>query len=124
MWTCGDGGGDGAWGWQGLGVEARNRRWGEREARRGSWREGGVDMGRRWPAWRRVGEQERRWWGLGVEDPHRRRGEREARLGSWGEGQLDTGRQGRAWCHPWDRERKEPGPGGLWWRIGELERRE
>ena len=40
--------------------------------------EGVVDMGRRWRAWRRLGERERRWRALGVEDAYGRRGEREA----------------------------------------------
>ena len=52
------------------------------------WREENVDM-RRWRAWRRLGERERRWRELGVEVAYGRGGEREARWGSWGEGDVD-----------------------------------
>ena len=58
--------------WRGLGVEDGYGRRGEREARRGSWGEGEVDMGRQWRALWRPGERERRqrgpgglWWRLG-----------------------------------------------------------
>ena len=96
-WGCGSGGGrrwgwttgtgDGGrgwwtwreweWRWRGLGVGVAYGRRGEREAPRASWGEAVVDMGRRWCAWWRLGERERRergpggsWW---------RRGERERR---------------------------------------------
>ena len=65
-----------------------------------------MDMGRRWRAWRRPGEQERRLRGLGVEDAYRQRGEREAWWVSWGEGGVDMGRQWRAWRHQGERERR------------------
>ena len=86
--------------------------------------EGDVDMGRRWRAWRRPGERERRWRGLGVEEAYGRRGERDARCCSWGQGGVDKGRRWRAWCCPGERERRERGPGGSLWRLGEGERRD
>ena len=52
---------------------------------------------RRWRAWRRLGEGERRWPGLGVEDGYGRRGE--------GEGEVDMGRRWRAWRRLGERER-------------------
>ena len=52
---------------------------------------------RRWRAWWRMGERERRWRGLGLEDGYGRRGEREARWGPWGEGVVDMGQRWRAW---------------------------
>ena len=73
-------------------------------------REEDVDM-RRWQAWWRLGERERRWRGLGVEDGYGRRGEREARWGPWGEGVVDTGRRWCAWRRPGERERQ-------WWGLG------
>ena len=39
-------------------------------------------MGRRWCAWRRLGERERRWWGLGLGVAYGRRGEQEVLRGS------------------------------------------
>ena len=108
----------------GLGMEERYGRRGEREARWGLREEGLVDMGRRWWAWWRLGEQERRWRGLGVGFAYGRRGDREARWGSWGEGVVDMGRRWRAWWRLGERERQEQGPGGSWWRLGEQERRE
>ena len=115
------------------------------------WREEEVDI-RRWRAWRRLGELERRWRGLGVEDGYGRQGERVALWGSWGEGEVDMGRRWRALRRPGERERRwrglevEDGYGrrgervalwGLWgegevdmgrrwracWRPGERERR-
>ena len=50
---------------------------------------------RRWRAWGRLGERERRLRGLGVVDGYGRQGEREARWGLWGEGVVDMG---RGWC--------------------------
>ena len=48
---------------------------GEQGARWGSWGKGEVDMGRRWCAWWRPGERERRergpggsWWRLGEQE--------------------------------------------------------
>ena len=70
----------------------------ERVALWGSLGEGEVDMGRRWRACRRPGEQERRWRGLGVEDGSGQRGEREALWGLWGEGEVDMGRRWRVWA--------------------------
>ena len=43
--------------WRGLGVEDGYGRRGEREARSGPWGEGGLDMGWRWRAWRRLEER-------------------------------------------------------------------
>ena len=110
--------------WRGLGVEDGYGRRGEREACRGLWGDGLVDMGRRWCAWWRLGERERRWWALGVGVAYGRRGEREARWGSWGEGMVDMVRRWRAWWRLGERERRKRGPGGSWWRLGERERRE
>ena len=59
--------------WRGLGVGVAYGRRGEREALRGSWGEGEVDMGRRWC----LGEQERRERGPG--GSRWRLGERERR---------------------------------------------
>ena len=59
--------------WRGLGVGVAYGRRGEREALRGSWGEGEVDMGRRW----HLGEQERRERGPG--GARWRLGERERR---------------------------------------------
>ena len=80
-------------------------------------------MGRRWCAWRRLGQRERWWWGLGVGVAYGRRGEREVRWGSWGEAEVDIGRRWRACVRREERERLERGPGGSWWRLGEQERR-
>ena len=74
-------------------------------------REEEVDTGRRWWAWRRLGEQERRWRRLGVEDAYKRRGEREARWGSWGEEDRDMGRRWLAWRRPGEQERRWRGLG-------------
>ena len=87
------------------------------------WGEEDVDL-RRWRAWRRLGERERRWQGLGVEDRYGRRGEREAWSGLLGEGVVDTGRRWCAWRRLGERERCWQGPGGLWWRLGVRKRRE
>ena len=92
--------------WPGLGVKDAYGRREEWEARRGSWGEGVVDMGRRWRALRCPGERERRWRGLGVEDAYGRRGEREARCCSRWEGDADMGRRRRAWRRPGERERR------------------
>ena len=46
--------------WRGLGVEDAYGRRAVGEARWGSWGMQDVDMGRRWRAWRRPGERERR----------------------------------------------------------------
>ena len=81
-------------------------------------------MGRRWRAWRRPGERERRWRGLGVKDVYARRGGREALWGSWVEGEVDMGRRWRVWQRLGERERRQRGPGGSWWCLGEQERRE
>ena len=81
-------------------------------------------MGRRWRAWRRLGERERWWWWLGVGVTYGRRGEGEARRGSWGEGEVDMGRRWRARWRLGERERRERGTGGSWWRLGERQRRE
>ena len=83
-----------------------------------------MAMGRRWRAWRRPGEQERRWQGLEVEDGYGRRGERGSRCCSQGQADVDIGQGWRAWWHPEEREWQEWGPGGSWWRVGERERRE
>ena len=96
-------------------MEHEYGRRGEQEARRGLLGEAEGDMGRRWCAWRRLGERERRWWGLGVGVPYRRRGEREALQGSRGEGGVDMGRRWRVG----EQERREPGPGGSRWRLGD-----
>ena len=108
----------------GAGVEDGYGRRGEQEARLGLWGEGVVDMRRRWCAWRRLGERERRWRGLGVGVGYGRRGEWEARWGLWGEGVVDMGRWWRGWWRLGERQRRERGPGGSWWRLGERERRE
>ena len=86
------------------------------------WGEEDVDI-RRWRAWWRLGERERRWPGLGVEDGYGRRGEREARSGPCGGGLEDMGRRWCAWRRLGERERLERGPGWSWWRLGERERR-
>ena len=98
--------------WQGLGLEDRYRRRGEREALWGSWGEGEVGMGRRRRAWRRLGERERRWQRLGVEGAYGRRGEREARWGSWGEGEVYMGRRWRT-VAPWGAGAAGAGPLGI-----------
>ena len=83
----------------GLRVGDRYGRPGEREARWAPWGEGPLDMGRRWPAWRRLGERERWCWGLGVGVAYGQRGEREAGWGLWWEAEMDMGRRWRAsWC--------------------------
>ena len=81
-------------------------------------------MGRRWGAWRRLGERKRWWWGLGVGVAYGRRGEREAQWGSWGEGEVDMGRPWHALWRPGGRERRDRGPGGSWWHLWERERHE
>ena len=81
-------------------------------------------MGRRWRAWRCLGERERWWRALGVGDAYGRRGEPEAPWRSWGEGEVDMGRRWRAWWRLGERERRERGAGGSWWRLGEREGRE
>ena len=88
----------GAWGGEGSELEVLE------------WREEDVDL-RRWRAWRRLGERERRWRGLGVEDGYGRRGEREARWGLWGEGVPDLGRRWCAWRRLGERERRWRGLG-------------
>ena len=90
----------GAWGGEGSELEVLE------------WREEDVDM-RRWQAWRRLGERERRWRGLGVEDKdvYARRGEQEARWGPLGEGVVDMGRRWRAWRRLGERERSWRGLG-------------
>ena len=110
--------------WRGLGVEDGYGRRGEPEARWAPWGEGVVDMGRRWRAWRPLRERQQSWRGLGVGVAYGRRGEPEARWGSWGEGEVDVGRQWRAWWCLGEQEGRERGPGGLWLRLGERERRE
>ena len=45
-----------------------------------------MDMGRRWCAWRRLGERERQWRGLGVGVAYGRSGERKAPWGLVGGG--------------------------------------
>ena len=59
--------------WRGMGMGVAYGRRGEREALRGSWGKGEVDMGRRW----RLGERERQERGPG--GSRRRLGERERR---------------------------------------------
>ena len=88
------------------------------------WREEDVDM-RRWQAWWRLGERERRWRGLGVEDGYGLRGERKARWGPWGEGSVDMGRQWCAWQRLGERERRWRGlgVGVAYGRRGEREAR-
>ena len=73
-----------------------------------------MDVGRRWRAWRRLGERERWWLGLGVGVLYGRREE----------GEVDLGRRWRSWWRPGERERRERGPGGSWWHLGEHERLE
>ena len=51
---------------------------------------------RRWRAWWRLGDRQRRCRGLGLEDGYGRWGEREARWGPWGEGLVNMGRRWRA----------------------------
>ena len=85
----------GAWGVEGSELEVLE--WGEED----------VDM-RRWRAWWRLGERDRRWRGLGVEDGYGQLGEREARWGPWGEAVADMGRRWRALRRLGERER--------WWR--------
>ena len=106
------------------GGGGRVRRRGQQVARWGSWGEEEVDMGRRWRAWQRLRERERRWRGLGVDDAYGRQGEQEARWGSWWEEEVDMGQRWRAWRRPGERERRERGPGGSCWLLGEQERRE
>ena len=88
------------------------------------WREEDVDM-RRWQAWWRLEEPERRWRGLGVEDGYGRRGERKARWGLWGERVLDMGRRWCAWQRLGERERpwRGLGVGVAYGRRGEREAR-
>ena len=81
-------------------------------------------MGRRWCAWRRLGERDQRWRGLRVGVAYGWRGEGEARCGSWGEGVVDMGRLWRGWWRLGERERRERGPRGSLWRLGERARRE
>ena len=88
-----------AWGGEGSELEVLERR------------EEDVDL-RRWRAWRRLGERERRWRGLGVGDGYGRRGKQEAQWGSWGEAGVDMGRRWRA-CGAW---RSGSGGGGGWGR--------
>ena len=102
----------GAWGGEGSELEVLE------------WREEDVDL-RRWRAWRRLGERERRWRGLGVEDGYGRRGEREARWGLWGEGVVDMGRRWCAWRRlgEWERRWRGLGVGVAYGRRGEREAR-
>ena len=98
---------------RGLGVEDGYGQRGEREARWSLWGDGVVDMGRRWCAWWRLGERERRWRGLGVGVGYGRRGEREGRWGLLEEGVVDMGRRWRGWWRLEERERPERGPLGV-----------
>ena len=75
------------------------------------WREEDVDMGRRWQAWRCLGNRERRGRGLGLEDAYGRRGKREARCCTRGERDAGMERRWRAWRRPGERERRWRGMG-------------
>ena len=115
--------------------------------------EGEVDMGRRWRAWRRLGERDWWWRGLGVVDAYRWQGEQGAWWDLWGKGEVDVGQRWRPWRRRGQRERwlrglgdevaygrrgereLRWGPWGegevdmgrhwrAWWRPGEGERRE
>ena len=102
----------GAWGGEGSELEVLE------------WREEDVDM-RRWQAWRRLEERDRRWRGLGLQDGYGRLGERLARWGLSGEGVVDMGRR---WCarrRLGERERRWQGlgVGVAYGRRGEREAR-
>ena len=80
----------------GQGPSARDVRWGEgSELEALEWREEEVHM-RRWRAWLRLGERDRRRQRLGMEDGYGRRGE----------AVVDVGRRWCAWRRPGERERR------------------